>query len=193
MAVATARPRRGMSKAQRHKQLVGLLFISPWLFGFLLWTLYPLVSSMYYSLHRYDLMRPPVFIGLQNYIEIFVEDVLFPKVVYNTLYFVGLGIPLGVAVTFLLANLLNTKIRGRSGFRAIFFFPAIIPAFVTAMVWQFLLNVQYGAINGTLIGLGLPAIPFIANPALAKPSLILIHIWAQGSVIVIFLASPESM
>ena len=76
---------------------------------------------------------------------------------------------------------------------AIFFFPAIIPAFVVAMVWQFLVNVQYGAINGTLQGFGLPVIPFIANPAFAKPTLILIHIWAQGNAIVIFLATLQDV
>lgn len=172
---------------------MGLLFVSPWLIGFLLWTLYPLISSFYYSLTRYDLLRDPIFLGLQNYIEIFTDDPLFGTVTYNTLYYVGLSAPLGVAAAFLMAALLNTEIRGRSMFRAIFFFPAIIPAFVTAVVWQFLVNVQYGAINGTLQSLGLPIIPFIANPDFAKPTLILIHIWAQGNAIVIFLATLQDV
>lgn len=189
----TAPARRGMTAAQRRNQIVGLLFISPWLLGFLIWTLYPLISSLYYSLTRYDLLRPPVFIGLQNFQEIFTTDPLFGTVTYNTLYYVGLSAPFGVVGAFLMASLLNTEIRGRSFWRAIFFFPAIIPAFVTAMVWQFLVNVQYGAINGTLQGLGLPIIPFIANPDFAKPTLILIHIWAQGNAIVIFLATLQDV
>ncbi len=182
-----------MTAAQRRNQIVGLLFISPWLLGFLIWTLYPLISSLYYSLTRYDLLRPPVFIGLQNFREIFTTDPIFGTVTYNTLYYVGLSAPFGVVGAFLMASLLNTEIRGRSFWRAIFFFPAIIPAFVTAMVWQFLVNVQYGAINGTLQGLGLPIIPFIANPDFAKPTLILIHIWAQGNAIVIFLATLQDV
>ena len=189
----TALARRGMTAAQRRNQIVGLLFISPWLLGFLIWTLYPLISSLYYSLTRYDLLRPPVFIGLQNFREIFTTDPIFGTVTYNTLYYVGLSAPFGVVGAFLMASLLNTEIRGRSFWRAIFFFPAIIPAFVTAMVWQFLVNVQYGAINGTLQGLGLPIIPFIANPDFAKPTLILIHIWAQGNAIVIFLATLQDV
>jgi multiple sugar transport system permease protein len=192
MATMTRR-RPGMTASQKRNQLMGLLFVSPWILGFLLWTFYPLTSSFYYSLTRYDLLRDPIFIGLENYSEIFTRDPLFGKVTYNTLYYVGLSAPLGVAAAFLMASLLNTEIKGRSFFRAIFFFPAIIPAFVTAVVWQFLVNVQYGAINGTLQGLGLPVIPFIANPDYAKPTLILIHIWAQGNAIVIFLATLQEV
>lgn len=190
---ASRRSRHKLSASERRNLVMGLLFISPWLVGFLLWTLVPLASSLYYSFTRYDLLRPPVWIGLGNYQEIFLEDPLFRQVVYNTAYYVGLAAPLGVVVAFLLASLLNSEIRGRSGFRAIFFFPAIIPAFVSAMVWLFLVNVQYGAINGTLKALGLPIIPFLANPALAKPTLILIHLWAQGSAIVIFLATLQEV
>ncbi|MCC6165699.1 MAG: sugar ABC transporter permease [Caldilineaceae bacterium] len=192
MAVAATK-RSGLSKLERRNILVGLLFISPWLLGFTIFTFYPLLSSLYYSLTRYDLLRPPVFIGLDNFREIFVDDPLVRTVVWNTAFYVGLSVPLGAAAAFLMASLLNTEIRGRSVYRAIFFFPAIIPAFVTAMVWQFLLNAQYGAINGTLKSLGLPAIPFIASPALAKPTLILIYLWAQGNAIVIFLATLQDV
>ena len=182
-----------MSINERRNLRNGLLFVSPWLLGFLLLTLYPLLSSLYYSFTRYDLLRAPIWIGLQNYREIFIEDPLFKQVAYNTVYYVGLSAPLGVVIAFLMATLLNTDIRGRSAWRAIFFFPAIIPAFMTVMVWQFLLNVQYGAINGTLQALGLPIIPFIANPAYAKPTLILIHLWAQGNALVIFLATLQDV
>jgi len=192
--VATLSLRRPPKSATRqHSLLLGLLFISPWLIGFLLFTIYPLVSSLYYGFTRYDLLNPPVLLGLGNYIDIFTQDPHFGKVVYNTLYYVGLSAPLGVVAAFLMASLLNTEIAGRSVFRAIFFFPAIVPAIVTAMVWAFLLNVQYGAINSTLAGLGLSTIPFLSSPELAKPSLILIHMWAQGNAIVIFLASLQDV
>ena len=172
---------------------MGLFFISPWLIGFLIWVLYPLGSSLYYSFTRYDLLRPPVWLGLQNYIEIFTDDPHFGTVTYNTFYYVVLSVPLGVVSAFLLATLLNNDVRGRSLFRTIFFFPAIVPAVVTAMVWQFLLHTQYGAINATLAGWGFKTIPFISNPTLAKPSLILIHIWAQGNAMVIFLATLQDV
>jgi len=187
------RKRRRVRVAKHHSLSLGLLFISPWLIGFLLFVVYPLASSFYYSLTRYDLLHPPQFLGLDNYVGIFTSDPHFGTVVYNTMYFVGLSAPLGVAGAFLLASLLNTDIAGRSLFRAVFFIPAIVPAIVTAMVWQFLFNVQYGAINGTLKGLGLGVIPFLSSPELAKPSLILIAMWGQGNAIVIFLASLQDV
>ena len=190
---ALTQKRRGFTSAQWRDLRTGLFFISPWLLGFFLWTFYPLFSSLYYSFHRYDLLRPAVWVGLKNYVEIFTNDPTFWQVAYNTIYFVGFGIPLGVIGAFLMATLLNTEIKGRSVFRTIFFFPAIVPAIVTAMVWQYLLNVQYGAINAFLQGAGLPVIPFIANPGLAKPSLILIHMWAQGNAMVIFLATLQDV
>ncbi|RPJ57600.1 MAG: sugar ABC transporter permease, partial [Dehalococcoidia bacterium] len=87
----------------------------------------------------------------------------------------------------------NTPLAGRSFFRAIFFFPAIVPTIVVAVVWQFLLNIQFGLINSVLQGLGLAVIPFLSNPTLAKPSLIMIYMWAQGNAIVIFLATLQDV
>ena len=183
---------RGMSRTDRHNMIVGLILVSPWLIGFILWTCYPLGASMYYSLTRYDLMSPPVYIGLDNYREIFTspDAALVAK---NTLWWVALSPPLGVISAFLMANLLNTRILGRSFFRAIFFFPSIVPAVVTAMIWTFFLNTQYGAINATLSALGFKAIPFLSSPTAVKPTLIVIHMWAQGSAMVIFLATLQDV
>src|SRR5512135_161535 len=119
MSLASLRPPR-LSFARRRDLLTGLFFVSPWLLGLLLWTVYPLASSFYYSFTRYDLMRPAVFIGLENYREIFFDDPHFPEVMYNTFYYVLISTPLGIISAFLLASLLNTNIPGRSAFRAIF-------------------------------------------------------------------------
>jgi multiple sugar transport system permease protein len=193
MSVSSLTQSKRLTRNQRRQLIYGLLFVSPWLLGFLLWTAYPLISSFVYSFTRYDLLRSPVFIGFDNYRELFSEDPHTPIVAYNTIYYVALSAPLGVIAAFLLASLLNNPMPGRSVFRAVFFFPAIVPAIVTAMVWQFLLNVQWGAINASLQALGLPVIPFISNPHLAKPSLILIHMWAQGNAMVIFLATLQDV
>lgn len=191
--VSSSLKRRFHLTNERRNWLLGMLFISPWLIGFLLFTVVPLLSSLYYSFTFYDLLRAPRWIGLENYIEIFTRDPEIKNVAYNTLYYVGFSVPLGLITAFLMANLLNTKIVGRSFFRAIFFIPSIIPAVVIAMVWGFLLNTQYGAINSTLTALNLPVIPFLTKPELAKPSLILIHMWAQGTTIVIFLATLQDV
>jgi multiple sugar transport system permease protein len=192
MAVATARKRR-MSKGETRRLLTGLMFVSPWLLGFLIWTLYPLVSSAYYSFTRYDLIKPPIWIGLGNFTEIFTDDPRFWTVVYNTIFYVGISVPLGVAVAFLLASLLNTKIVARSTFRAIFYIPAIVPAVCSAMVWLFIYNNQYGVINNILRSMGQPIIPFLSSVEWAKPSLIVIALWAQGTAMVIFLAALQDV
>ncbi|MCE7982455.1 MAG: sugar ABC transporter permease [Caldilinea sp. CFX5] len=182
-----------MTKNDRRELLLGLLFASPWIIGFLAFTLYPIASSFYYSFTRYDLLRPPVFLGLDNYIHILTDDEDFRVVAYNTLWWVVFSAPLGVLSAFLMALMLNTNIIARSFFRAVFFFPSIVPVVVTAFVWQFLLNVQYGAINSTLQHFGFPIIPFLSSPDLVKPSLVVIHMWAQGAAMVIFLATLQDV
>jgi multiple sugar transport system permease protein len=175
------------------KTLKGLLFILPWLVGFLSFTLLPLLSSLYYSFTRYDVLRPPTFIGFENFQNIFLEDKIFRIVLSNTLYFVLVGVPAAFVTAFLLANLLNAPIWGRSLLRTIFFLPAITPAVASVMVWLWIYNTQYGLINGFLISNGMEAIPWLSSPALAKPALIIIQCWAQGTAIVVFLAALQDV
>ena len=174
-------------------EIKGFLFVLPWLTGFFLWTIYPIGASFYYSLTRYDILRPPKFIGLSNYIEMIFHDELFTLTMGNTLYFVIIGVPAGLVAAFLLANLLNTNIRFRSVFRTIFFIPSIVPAVASAMVWLWIYNPRYGLINSFLASHGIRAIPWLSSPVLAKPSLIVIQCWAQGNAIVIFLAALQDV
>jgi multiple sugar transport system permease protein len=192
MAVASAQ-RTGMTKREKRNQVVGVLFVSPWIVGFLLFAVYPLIAAVYYSMTNFDFIRVPKFVGLSNYVRLFTNDPDFWTVIYNTFYYVLLAVPLGVAVSFLIANLLNGPIRGRSAFRGIIYIPAIVPAMCTAIVWLFLLNVQYGAINGLLKTLGLSTIPFLSSPALSKPSLVMIYIWLQGAAVTTFLAALQEV
>ena len=184
---------RRLSKAEWRQLFLGLGFVSPWLIGFFAFTVYPVISASYFSFTRYDLLREPVFVGFKNYVDLFTVDPNFGQVAYNTVYWVLFSVPIGIVAAYLMAALLNTEIKGRSFFRAIFFFPSIIPAVVVAMVWQFLLNAQFGVFNSVLQAMGLPTIPFISNPDLAKPSLIAINTWAQGGAIIIFLAALQDV
>ncbi len=181
-----------MTGHDRRSFWLGLAFASPWIVGFLAFTVFPISSSLYYSFTRYDLVRDPVWLGLDNYVA-FASDADFRLVTGNTLWWVLISSPLGVLSAFLMALLLNAKIVLRSFFRAVFFFPAIVPVVVTAFVWIFLLNVQYGAINGTLKHLGFQVIPFISSPRWIKWSLVLIHMWSQGAAMVIFLATLQDV
>lgn len=181
-----------MTGHDRRSFWLGLAFASPWIVGFLAFTVFPIGSSLYYSFTRYDLVREPIWLGLDNYVA-FAGDADFRLVTGNTLWWVLISSPLGVLSAFLMALLLNSKIVLRSFFRAVFFFPAIVPVVVTAFVWIFLLNVQYGAINGSLKHFGFQTIPFISSPGLIKWSLVLIHMWSQGAAMVIFLATLQDV
>jgi len=171
----------------------GLLFISPWLFGFFAFTIYPLLASLYYSFTRYDIISAPQWIGLGNYQKLLFDDDNFRVVVANTLYFVFLAVPLGVVVAFLLATLLNNELRFRSVFRTIFFLPSIVPVVASVMVWLWIYNPRFGLINSTLAAYGFQAIPWLSSPSLVKPSLIIIYAWAQGGSMVIFLAALQDV
>ena len=107
---------------------LGLLFVSPWVVGFVVFTIYPLLASLYYSLTRYDLLRPPVFLGFKNYASLFFDDPHFWNVMGNTVYYVGFSVPLGVGSAFIIANMLNSRVVARTFSRGIIYIPSIVPA-----------------------------------------------------------------
>lgn len=184
--------RHPMTGQERRDLYKGLAFVAPWIIGFLTFSLYPLISSFYYSLSTYDILRPPVFIGLRNYTDLF-QDRFFRNALYNTLYYVILAVPGGVFVGFVLASLLNLNLRMRSALRTIFFIPSIVPQFVSAMVWLWILNQQYGLINAVLYNMGIKGIPWLSSPVWSKPSLVLVTLWASGTTMVIFLAALQDV
>jgi len=168
------------------------MFISPWIVGFLAFKVYPIVASFYYSFTYYDLIGAPQWIGLENYRDLFV-DRYFIKSVTNTLYYMVLAVPSGLTVAYLLALLLNRPLYGRSVLRTVFYLPTIVPTVASAMLWLWILNVQFGVLNVALKSLGMTAIPWLAHPRWSKPSLILIHLWYMGNTMIIFLAALQDV
>lgn len=193
MARVSARPARRITRAHVRRQLLGLLFVSPWILGFLGFTAYPVLASLYYSFTSYNILSPPQFIGLDNFAYMFTKDATFPIIIYNTLYIVVIGVPAALIVSFLLAALLNNAIIWRSLFRTIFFLPSIVPAVAVAMVWLWVYNPNYGLFNAILASWGLHVIPWLSSPSLAKISLIIVSLWGQGTAIVIFLAALQNV
>lgn len=182
-----------MSRMTRHNLLTGLLFISPWLIGFLSLTLYPILASAYFSFTNYDAISPPQFIGLGNYVDLFTKNPLFWQAVGNTVYYAAIAIPLNICIAIGVALLLNLEVRGRSVYRTIFFLPSIVPDIAAAMLWAWILNPQFGLANAMLKALGLPTLGWLTDPNWSKPSLILINAWAFGGSVVIFLAALQDI
>ena len=188
-----AKPRGGMSPSQRRNLRNGLLFISPWLVGFLCFTLFPFVASLYFSFCDYDILTPPRWIGLLNYRELLTDDPYFVKALYNTLYYTAFAVPIGIVCGVGIALLLNMKVVAVPVYRTIYYLPSIVPVVATSVLWMWLLNPQYGLINALLGRLGLPEPGWIADPAWSKPSLIMMATWAVGGSIVIYLAGLQDV
>ncbi|MCD6291230.1 MAG: sugar ABC transporter permease [Anaerolineae bacterium] len=182
------------SRGWKWKELaLGIAFISPAIIGFLAFTIYPVIMSFYYSFTDYNILQSPLWIGLENYQDLIKDDAVFRKAIYNTLYMVLIGLPIHLTFDFLMALLLNTRIRGRSLYRTIFYMPSITPIVATAILWLWIYNPQYGLANSVLKALGLPTIGWIADPFWSKPSLIFMGMWYGGNTILIYLASLQDV
>ncbi len=170
----------------------GLLFASPWLIGFTVFTLYPVAASFYFGFTNYPIGKPPTWIGMENYRKLFQDD-LFWAALSNTLYYVIFYLPLGTIWALFAAFLLNTKVKGILGFRTLFFMPTIVPLVASAVVWTWIFNPQYGLLNGLLVAVGIRGPSWLNNPDWAKPALILMSIWGVGYAIVIYLAALQDV
>ena len=193
---AAAKPRKSrerFSRATRHNLMYGLIFISPWLVGLVVFVIYPVIASAYYSFTEYSVVKPPEWVGLDNYRYLFTQDKLFPTALKNTLYFVFIFVPLSTVMSLSLALLLNMKVKGMAFYRTVFYLPSIVPAIAMSMLWLWILNPQYGLANEVLRSLGLPTVGWMSSPTWSKPSLIIMSLWAAGGGIVIFLAGLQDI
>jgi multiple sugar transport system permease protein len=170
----------------------GLAFISPWLAGFLLFNIYAIAASFYYSFTYYDIIRSPKFIGLGNYIELFTDG-NFYQTLGNTVYYVVFAVPGSLVVSFSLAYLLNQKLIIRPFWRTIFYLPSVVPQFAVAMVWQWIYHPRFGLINSYLAANGIKGIPWLSSPDLAKFSLVIVSLWLAGGGMLIFLAALQDV
>ncbi len=178
---------------RRRSQLHGLLFASPWLLNLALLIAYPIAASLYYSLCSYDTLRPPRWIGLENYRSLFTEDPLFWKSLGNTLYMVAFGLPLGLVVSLGIALLMNQKVRGIAFYRTVFYLPSITPVVATSILWLWLLNPEMGLVNTLLARIGIAGPGWLVSPDWSKPALILMGLWGAGGGMVIYLAGLQDI
>ncbi|MEA2613495.1 MAG: multiple sugar transport system permease protein [Chloroflexota bacterium] len=184
---------RRWTRRTRRDLLTGLLFISPWILGFLGFYLYPAVASLYYSFTDFRILQDPDWIGLQNY-QRMLADPLFWKALWNTIWLVLVMVPISVGTALGIALLLNVRgILGMSVFRTIFYLPVVVPAVASAVLWIWLLNPTYGLVNQTLGLVGIDGPKWFYNADWAKPGLVLMAVWAVGDVIIIYLGALQGV
>jgi multiple sugar transport system permease protein len=187
----------------REKRLLrtGLMFVSPWLVGLLVFQLYPIAASFYFSLCDYSVLEKAHFIGLSNYRDL-LSDEVFRISLHNTVIYAALALPLGLVVSFATAVLLNTGVRGMTVYRTFYFLPSLVPAVASAILWLWIFNGKYGVLNVALkplLGGPLGHWPhldcpgWLTDPYWCKPALILMSVWGTGSAVVIYLAGLQDV
>jgi multiple sugar transport system permease protein len=178
----------------RRQAILGFLFISPWVIGFLIFGLYPIIVSLYYSLCQYDVLRIPQFIGLQNYEQLLFEDNYFWTSIWNTFFYTALRVPLAILGSLLLAVLVNNAVKGVRIFRTIYFIPSIVTGVVLSVLWLWMLNPQYGLINSFLAYFGIQGPLWLLDPDWSKPSMVLMSLWSiGGGRMLVFLAALQGI
>lgn len=185
--------RRHRSPQQLRDLLTGLLFAAPGIAGLLIFVAYPVAASVYFSFTSYNVLQPPRWVGLENYRTLLMDDPLFYKTVFNTLYIAVFTIPLSVIIALGLAMLLNLKVRGQAFYRTLFYLPTLVPFVASSILWTWIYNPQYGLFNTLLGYVGIQGPGWLSDPAWSKPALIIMSLWAAGGWMVIYLAGLQDV
>lgn len=174
--------------------VVGYVFILPFVIGFLSFTLYPVLSSLYYSFTRYDLLSSPEFTGLKNYVTLFTSDPKFYKSLSVTFFYVFVSVPLRLAFALAVAMLFVYPSKLSPIYRAVYYIPSLIGGSVAiAVLWQRLFG-DNGVMNMLLLLVGIPSkTNWLGDPRTSLWTLIILAVWQFGSSMLIFLAGLKQI
>ncbi|MCC6169402.1 MAG: sugar ABC transporter permease [Caldilineaceae bacterium] len=168
------------------------LFISPWIIGFLVFTAGPMVASVVISFMRWELLSPPEWVGLNNWTAMFKDDLFWQSLKVTSIYTV-FNVPVALTFAFLLALLMNARVRGISFFRTLYYLPSLVSGVAVAMLWMWLLNPKFGLINWLLSLVGIAGPEWIYSKTWVIPSFVMMNLWGVGTSMVIFLAGLQSV
>lgn len=194
-AVAAGRVgvRRGLLSARAKENLTGWLWASPWVLGFLIFTLGPMLASVYFSFTDFPVISPPKWIGLENYRTMLSDDKsIFQALKVTTIYAV-VAIPLNLSLGFFLAILLNQPIKGVAVWRTVYYLPAVVSGVAVALLWQWIFNTDFGLANWLLSLIGIKGPRWLLDPGWALPALIIMSMWGVGGGMIINLAGLQSV
>jgi len=188
--VPLPKPRRtGRDRLERRD---ALLFLSPWIIGFILFTAGPIIASLVLSFCKWDVINPVEFVGLANFRQMFNDRLLYISLV-NTVVYAGMFIPGSIIVALSLAMLLNQKLPGMRVFRTIFYLPTLTQGVATFTLWSVVFEKQNGLLNrGLRVFIDDPP-GWLVDPAWAKPALVIMALWSVGGMMLIFLAGLQNI
>jgi len=175
------------------ESLAFYLFASPWLFGLIFLTLGPMIASLVLSFANYPVITPAKFIGLANYVTMFTKDKLVWQSVKVTLLYSVAALPIILSCAFLVALMLNQKVRGSNVMRTFYYMPTVISGVPVAVLWMWMLNPQFGLLNNFLLLFGITGPQWFFSKTWVIPAFILMGLWALGVTMVIFLAGLQDI
>lgn len=180
------------SKLVRNEGLTGYLYILPWIIGFLAFSAFPILDSLYLSFNHWDIYQPPHWVGLANYRLLF-RDPLFYKSLEVTLTYSAMYIPLSLVLGLLISLMLNLKIKGIGIFRTLFYLPSVISGVAVSMLWMWIFNKDYGLINYLLSLVGIKGPDWLNNPHWIVPVYVIMGLWGVGGSAVLFLGVLQNI
>jgi len=183
---------RAVTRIERRNLRNGVLFTLPWTIGLIVFTMFPAAMSLGLSLSDYSLLNEPVFVGLTNYKDMAVDNV-FQTALWNTGVYAAMALPFGMVLAIALALLLNQRILARPVFRTIFFLPSLVPLVALAILWNWILQGNTGALNHLLGLVGIKGPNWLGDPAWSKPALMVTGLWGVGNAVVIYLAGLQDV
>jgi|HigsolmetaGSP12D_1036236.scaffolds.fasta_scaffold00104_9 multiple sugar transport system permease protein len=181
------------SRSRWKKTLTGYSFIAPWLIGFIVFTGGPLLFSLYVSFTNYDVTSRMDWVGLDNFKRMFNSDPLFWKSVYNTLWYVFIGVPFSTVGAILLSTLLSQKVWGAGFFRMLFYMPTVLSGVAVYTLWMQMLGPSTGLVNTILRFFGIDGPAWLSDPAWTKPALVLMRLWSLGTSMMLYLSAMHSV
>jgi multiple sugar transport system permease protein len=192
-ALATRPARQKMGTQARREAIIFYVCVAPWIIGFILFTLGPMVVSFAVSFTQWNLIQAPIWVGLRNYITIFTNDPDFRQALQVTSFYAFFSIPIRLGAALGLAVLLNEATKGVSFFRTAFYLPTIVASVSAAVLWQWILNPVYGPVNGLLRVFGIQGPHWFTDPSWVPWGLIIMSAWGVGGEMLIFLAGLKGI
>ena len=185
--------RRGRLTAKQRERLWAFIFLSPWIIGFIIFLIGPMIWSLWLSFTDYDPLLPETtFIGLENYREAF-DDPRVRTSLWNTAFFTAFYVPGTIISGLGLAMMLNRIGRTGAFFRTVFYMPNVAPAVAVGALFLLLLNGHDGLVNRALRSIGIPGPSWLNDPAWIKPGIIIMMLWSVGTTVIIFYAALRNV
>ncbi len=183
--------KRHLSLARR-EALWAYAFITPWIIGFIVFTIGPMLASLFFSFTDYNIVEAPRWIGITNYVNLFHDD-LFWHSLGVTFKFAAISLPLGLVFSYLIAVLLNQKLRGINVWRTVYFLPSVIAGVAVALLWARIFDPKFGILNPLLEKFGIHGPGWLSDPHWAISALVIMSLWGVGGNVIIYLAGLQGV